>query len=338
MAVKNNKELVVIIDQEAQRNSRNVLRRWFPRHFHENPEKNQPSQPSQQNKFYEIETPVGDVVGVYGTRVMQHDLGRHGEEYLYFEINDTCNFHCRHCGIKNSITHAPLEEIISEKGRYLTDDFLEKSAEQFKEVKERQIGTRKLFYGGGEPLINPGEFARVDSYFKKLEKTERCILTNGCSFPLGEKEFSAFVKEFGIDNIVMTYTENHIQHYARLSEGKQGAGKIPHECSPKDALKKKIEIISRSCKNLGIFFLVNVVEDTATNELAKDLRLHIIKNALSFEYFQTEINGHRGPCSQGYELSIRSNGRMYPHCYDVFNGLNYLGMVGLMEKSDEKVR
>lgn len=315
------KELVVIIDEESRKSS--LSQRWFP------------NGKKQNDKWYNIENPLGEKKRVYGTLVTPHNLGRHAEEYLYLEITDTCNFHCSHCGVKENINGVALEQVVFPGARYMTDDFLSLFSKEVEKIKERQIGEdRTLYYGGGEPLLAPEEFKRVNSYFKNLERTKKIVLTNGCPLPLKKSAFKKFIKENDIEALFITYTPAHKLQYVVIAQNAKGLKDyIPKNVPPEEALEEKISIIGSHCVSLKIPFMANVVENAKGNGKGKpfsyDLRRYIIDKAVKSKIFETHEDGVREPCSQGYELSVRSNGDMYPHCYDIFAKTNKVGVVGL---------
>ncbi|MDP2750742.1 MAG: radical SAM protein [Nanoarchaeota archaeon] len=319
------KDLVVIIDEESRKS--NLLDRWF-------------SEGSKQNeKNHVIETPLGNKRKVKGTLLIKPEIGRQAEEYIYLEITDTCNFHCAHCGVKDNINGVALEKVTADEAKYLTDKFLAAFSKQVQHIEERKIGSRNIYFGGGEPLLNPSEFRRVNSYFADAEKSERIVITNGCALPLDLENLEKFVSQYKLPIVFLTYAKAHRSQYERLARnGKPALAEfIPMDVAPKNALDKKAEILTRNFSKIGAPFAVNVVD--GKYRLANDLRSYILKHtrnatitASNLPLFETVMDGTRKPCSQGYELSIRSNGDMYPHCYDIFAGKNKVGVVGFLVK------
>jgi hypothetical protein len=312
-----NRSLVVVVDAQAHEKLKDLNFRYFIQ------------AKKQRVRNYTLETPLGNRRKVSGTLVARPNFKQHSAEYLYLEVNNTCNFSCPPCGVGNKINHIKLAQIINEDAHYITPEFVSTLASKIQNHPYAGL-VRKMFYGGGEPLLSPKKFRTLMDGFEGIERTIHVVATNGCTLPLDYDKFAAFVEEIGRPYIFLSVSEHHKGQYARLSReaGEKLAQYIPQNVQPEHALEEKARIIGEHCENLGIGFTVNVLEypDTHTE---KDLREHIIKSDI--EIISTELNGHRQPCSQGQELAIRSNGDIYPHCYDIFTGTNRIGVVGLLK-------
>lgn len=334
-----NKPLVVIIDEESRSNLEALKFRWFS------------DGEFRDDRVYSIETPKGEIRTIEGTLVNEPKLNEHAGEYLYLELTSTCNFSCKHCGIMNGLEHTPQGELIWNDAVYVTQEFAET-------LSKALIGNpysllhRNIFLGGGEPLINPQKFAKIYSALSGtnglgngLERTTVIVTTNGCTLPLKFEAFEDFVRGIGSPYIFLSCSEAHQQQYAKLAKSEKFPLHIPAGVAPDVALYEKARIISEYCKELGIGFTINVVEPGRgglnSHIMNNDLRTYILESAKAKlsefperirlpEIIQTEVDGYRQPCSQGQELAIRSNGDVYPHCYDVFTRTNKLGVMGLL--------
>lgn len=311
------RELVVVVDKEA----RETLSGLSFRYFH--------AARREKDRTYILRTPLGERRRVKGTLVRNPNLREHAAEYLYLEVNDSCNFACSYCGVGGDIRHTKLAQLVNEEARYITPEFVSSFAESIM-VQPFTGLVRKFFYGGGEPLLNPKEYKRVTDGFGKVGRTIHIVSTNGCNLPLGYNEFASFVQGINSPYIFLTVSEEHKRQYASLrqEDSEELARYIPQNVQPEHALEEKVKIIGKHCEKLGIGFTVNVVEGIDSPTTEKDLRQHIIDSGI--EVIVTELNGHRDPCSQGQEMAIRSNGDLYPHCYDIFTGKNKIGVVGLL--------
>ena len=174
---------------------------------------------------------------------------------------------------------------------------------------------------------------KVENAFSDFERTTRVVTTNGLNLPLDENAFTDFIESIGRPYIMLSCSDAHLAQYATLARGGRFPYHVPCQVAPENSLADKAATIEEYCRRLDVGFTDNVVESRESeSKLAKDLRGYILKSAKKEpKIFSTEIDGFRHPCSQGQELSIRSNGRMYPHCYDIFNGTNYIGRIGLLQ-------
>jgi hypothetical protein len=319
------KPLVVIIDEEARSNLDILNFRWF-------------FQGRKQNdQRYLIETPVGKKKEVQGTLIENPDLKDHAQEYVYLELTDVCNFNCRHCGVKDSLDFT--RNLVDDSVTYLTENFLRaftgaiKRRYQIDRQTSSGRGHRNVFFGGGEPLISPLNFRRVKDMFDSLKSinpseahTNIYVATNGVMLPLDQQEFQDFMGSIGKPYLILSSSDAHVNQYARLATDSEHGKYVPNWCDPKEALFEKADLIQEYCQNLGVGFVVNLVESRYG-----ELRKNIIKSAHEdLKIFSTTADGNRIPCSQGQELSVRANGNVYPHCYDIFNGHNKLGVMGLL--------
>lgn len=312
------KPLVVIIDEEARSNLEPLNFRWF-------------GQGRKQNdQSYLVETPIGEQREVRGTLIRSPNLRSHAQEYVYLELTPVCNFSCRHCGVRNTLdfTRNFLDESVS----YLTGDFLTLFLEAMPVAYHDTVnnthssfGLRNVFFGGGEPLIAPNKFRRVKDLFDELENTRSYVATNGVMLPLDKQDFIEFMERLDNPYLVLSCSESHINQYARLAVSGDHSKYVPYWGNPREAFIHKAELLQSYCDELEIGFKVNVVDSGS-----KELRSRIIKSAHNLNVFETTVDGTRIPCSQGQELSIRANGNVYPHCYDIFNGHNKLGVMGLL--------
>ncbi|MBU0459857.1 MAG: hypothetical protein KKH52_04475 [Nanoarchaeota archaeon] len=319
------KHLVVIVDEEARKNLKDLKFRWFS------------NSKERNDKPYLLENPLGTTEEVTGTLVTDHQLQEHAAEYLYLEITSACQLRCQHCGIKSDLSPRNNKGFVDNDAPYITDDFVTALERAIHE--QPSVGLqRKLFFGGGEPLISPLKFAEINLAFSQLERTTRVATTNGLNLPLDERAFADFIDgPVNFPYVMFSCSGAHIAQYTAFARGGKFPQYIPDNVNPEKALYEKARVIEDYCQKLSIGFTSNVVEPKAEHRLQKDLRAHILQAAQREpKIFGTEVNGHRDPCSQAQELAIRSNGRLYPHCYDVFNGTFYIGKIGLLvgEKSD----
>lgn len=314
------KQLIVIIDEESKKNQE-LVSRWFPGSEHKTKMRN-----------YTIETPLGKKVKLKGSIIRDPAISECSSEYLYLELTNSCNFMCEHCGVKGNVEHS--KSIINKDAEYITNRFVDAL---FESMKHHQFPgmRRSLFYGGGEPLVNPDKFMRINKKLNKLENTINVVITNGCSLPLDEHGFYDSIMDIGSPQIYFTLSPSHKQQYSLLAEKGKSKRKIPSKVKPGKAIYEKIGIISKYCKNFNIGFTVlNLMDrDYKNKKLEGDLRKHIIERALGeTSIYQIENNEKREPCSQGQELAIRTNGDLYPYCTDIFNGYPKIGIIGLLVK------
>jgi len=310
-----NKPLVVVIDEEGRSNLRDLNFRWFY------------DGKKQNDQSYHIQTPMGEDIEVHGTLVRDPRLHNSAEEYVYLELTNACNFCCPHCGIKDTLSYS--RKAIDGEVAYLTEEFSTAFTEAIKE-NGRLLG-RKVFFGGGEPLIAPNKFRFIKDLFDKLDRTETYVATNGSMLPLDFGEFQKFMESINNPYLVLSGSDAHINQYARLATNGEYGKIIPNWCHPKQAFTEKAKLIQEYCRNLDVNFIVNLVE-----ERPGELRRSILESAHGLNVFSTQIDGKRIPCSQGQEISIRADGRVYPHCYDIFNGHNKLGILGLLTEQKEE--
>jgi len=186
--------------------------------------------------------------------------------------------------------------------RYITDDFVEAVATAISEYP-LPTGHRNLFYGGGEPLINPPRFGEINQAFDQAEKTTQVVITNGLALPIQEEEFIRFVKKAGNPYIMLTYTENHAGQYTALAKSKKDLSKWIPKIKPTQALIEKTRILNHLCKKHNIGFSVNIVYPNGKHP-PQELRNLILEGAeKSLKYVNTDMNGHRNPCSKSKETS-----------------------------------
>lgn len=311
------KELVVIIDEESRSTLEDIEFRWFY------------GGKERKDKKYIIKTPIGDKKEIEGTLVKEPKLNIHTSEYLYLEITDHCNFACPHCGVGDELVKVDNRSIVYPGARYITDGFSSKLRDKI--IKHPFKIKRKLLYSGGEPLLNPDEFKRIKSWFDCLEQTIHAISTNGCNLPLDFEKFREYMGYIGNPTIIFSFSTAHHKQYTNLARSGNGElnGKIPLDVKPEEAIFKKINIIAKHAKELDLGFLVNHVHHRKSKSYEFD---GYLRDTLSedVQIFTTTLGGYREPCSQGQETSIRLNGDMYPHCYDVFNRSNKIGVIGLL--------
>jgi hypothetical protein len=194
---------------------------------------------------------------------------------------------------------------------------------------------RNLFYGGGEPLIAPAKFAKINKKLSRLKNTNNIVATNGCALPLDKDEFQYFVEQIGNPFIFLTLSPDHQRQYSQLAAVGTFPDKIPSDVDPAKAIYEKIGIINEYCADLGIgFTTLNLMDKKGKHaKLEGDLRKHIIERALrEVNIHHIPENERRDPCSQGQELAIRANGDLYPYCTDIFNGHPKLGVIGLLKE------
>ncbi len=329
------KPLVVIVDEEARKNLKQLSFRWF---FNSQ---------KQDDKEWIIETPMGKTREVKGTLVTDHRLGEHTEEYLYLELTTHCHFKCKHCGVGEDVQSEGIKFVTNELGdaEYMTTEFAEKLAATFPD--SGRVIPRNVFYGGGEPLIAPARFKDIHSIIGtatrpspivkgEVRSTRPHVITNGYSIPLTEDNFMAFLKETNIshgDFIYFSTSDAHQRQYARASELGLASGYVPPVDHPYEALGEKIILLGGLCEKLGIGFRPLVLGDRN----GKDLRSYILKKAnddlaknLIYSMNELELFGSREPCGNGQETSIRFNGDTFPHCYDIFKHTPKVGITGLL--------
>lgn len=309
------RDLIIIIDEEAKKSGRATLGRWF-------------YGAKGTEGEYKIETPIGGIRTVKGTLVDKFNLGEMTSEYFYLDLTNECSYRCKHCGVKNEIKATRIEKTpVRRNAKYITNQFISAVASAISKYPW-EVGDRNLFYGGGEPLINPSKFAKINHAFNHAEKTKRIVVTNGLTLPIQKKEFLKLVDKMGRPYIMMTYSESHARQYAALAKRKKNklSRWIP-DIEPDQALAEKGKILSKVCKEHGLGFKINLVSPPGTDP-PQELRELILKKAI----FPTVMDGHRNPCSTGSETSIRFNGDIYPHCYDVFSKKNKLGVIGFLRE------
>ena len=315
-------DLAVIVDADSRKNLSELQNRWF-------------GEIKQNDKDYLIEPPIGGKpIEVYGTLVRNPKLSEHSAEYLYLELTNTCNFACRHCGVKGDVNHIKDSTLVDDNAPYLTEKFVDALAESLKRHPFPGL-ERKLFYGGGEPLISPKKFAKINNKLAQLKRTYPVVITNGCSLPLDQNDFYKFMEDIGSPYLFFTLSTEHNRQYERISKNDSLHGYMPLKSDDsEEAIRLKIWTINRYCseKELGFSVLALNSKDGKGKKLEEDLRKQIIKEALDIEIHTIEQDEKREPCSQGMELSIRANGDLYPYCTDIFNGHPKLGVIGLLRK------
>jgi len=317
------KPLVVIVDESSRDNLLSLGYRWFAE-----------AEKSRKQGNYVIETPLGIKREINGVLLKSPRLDEHSAEYLYLELTNTCNFSCRHCGIKGDIIH--IDDMTDENAKYMTPEFAEKLSFAIKHHPFEAL-RRNLFYGGGEPFIAPEKFRVINKIFSKLERTTEIVITNGCQLPLEQEELYNFMFNIGNPYTFFTLSPQHKAQYASLSKsGRANPEKIPVNVSPEKAIHEKIKIMQKyyGRKSSGFTVLSLMDKNGRYKILETELRNHIIKMALKkrreINIVNILENEQRQPCSQGQELAIRSNGDLYPYCTDIFNGHPKLGVIGLL--------
>jgi len=315
------KPLVVIVDEEARRNLTSLSFRWF----YGSRERN--------NGTYVLETPLGERVEITGTLVENPRVNVHSAEFFYLETTPACQLNCAHCGVKGDALKTK-GDVTREDVPYLTEDFAR--ALQKDLLDYPYVGmSRALFFGGGEPFISPSKFAQLQNILTPLPKTVRIVTTNGLPLPLDKDAFAQFMEAVGTPQIMLSYSDAHRHEYERMAANNLYPGYVP-AVEPEHALDEKAAILQRHCKELGYSFTINQVE-RQVEPVSSDLREWILRSAKSEpKIIHTTIDGRRDPCSQGEELAVRSNGRVYPHCYHIFNGQYYIGRMGLLLKGGNK--
>ena len=310
------KDLVIIVDEKtnARQSGRNLPKEWF--------------RGAKGTKGeYGLETPLGDVRTVRGNLLESFDLDYITSEYFYLDLTNACNYRCSDCGIKDDTEVLKIQKTpLGRSARYVTDHFIEAVASAISKYP-LPTGHRNLFYGGGEPLINPAKFAEINRAFSKVEKTTRVVITNGLALPIQEEKFVKFVKQMDNPYIMLTYTESHAKQYAALARSEKDLSKWIPDVEPRQALTEKVRRLNKICKKHDLDFTVNIVYPNGESP-PQELRDLILEGAL--QYVKTDINGHRHPCSKNKETSIRFNGDIHPHCYDVFSKRNKLGVIGFL--------
>jgi len=309
------KNLVIIVEESAPQTARDLSSSWF---------QGLKGTPGE----YSIETPIGDPRNVKGTLLDNFDLSYITSEFFYLDLTNECNLNCSHCGIKKYVKFVKMDgEPYKENARYVTPDFIEGVARSIgKFPTGLKDGDRKLFYGGGEPLISPKRFAEINHAFDSVESTTRVVVTNGLGLPVDESEFVSFMGLIGNPYIMLTYTESHASQYASLA-AQGGFSRWVPDVEPGMALTEKIRLLHYICKDNDLNFEVNTVYPNGQNP-PHELREIIMKNAI--QWVSTEINGHKKSCPERRETAIGFNGDIYPHCYNVFSGENKLGVIGFL--------
>ncbi|HZX44890.1 MAG TPA: radical SAM protein, partial [Candidatus Nanoarchaeia archaeon] len=243
------KDLVVILDEEGQNTARSLGYPYFGKSR------------GGKSSTYKIETPLGRQRTVKGVLVKDAPLDEHTAEFLYLEDTDRCNFSCLGCGVGNNLTHVGLTHLLEDKSRYLTPNFVTQLAGRIGNSPYANTTTRRIFHGGGEPLINPTALARVLRGLATVDNTTQLVLTNGCNLPLDKEEFTAFMARLGNPYIVLTYTNSHEKFYEQLAKTGLYRQLIPSKVQAHDSLKEKIKIIGGYCKHLNVDFAGHVVAD-----------------------------------------------------------------------------
>jgi len=309
------KNLAIIVEDSATQKERKLSSSWF---------QGLKGTPGD----YAIETPLGDPRTVKGILLDSFDLSYITSEFFYLDLTNECNFNCGHCGIKKDVRFVKMDgEPYKENARYVTSDFIEGVAKSIGRYPLGLDGYRKLFYGGGEPLISPKKFAEINHAFDSTESTIRIVVTNGLGLPIDEPDFVSFMDRIGNPHIMLTYTESHASMYAALA-AQGGFSKWVPDIEPCLALPEKIRLIGNLCQRNDLNFVVNSVYPNGQDH-PRELREIIMKNAI--RWVSTEIDGHKEPCPERRETAIRFNGDIYPHCYDAFSGKNKLGVIGFLK-------
>jgi sulfatase maturation enzyme AslB (radical SAM superfamily) len=317
-------DLGVVVDNESLRNLASLQWRYFG---------TAKAREKLAHSYY-LTDPLNRERHVRGILVPTPVLEEHTAEYLYLELTDLCNFQCKGCGVESKIRHtANIGQTRSDSVKYITDEFAQALVAAI--TGSPFPFQRNLFYGGGEPLINPKEFRRVHAIFKDLPNTDISVITNGCNLPLKRTEFRDFMEYIGRPNIYMTISPEHLIQYAvlRRIERRENTSQSVPAVEPDDALLEKAKIIESYCKRMGIKFRpLQLRNESGLNK--GDLREHIIEKAMQqFESPSSVPFGERRtPCSKGQELAIRFNGDIYPYCTDIFNNNPKLGVIGLLKK------
>lgn len=312
------KDLVIVVDEEAKNSQgwRNLPREWF-------------RGINGTEGIYRLETPLGDTRTVRGTLLDTFDLSYMTSEFFYLDVTNACNYRCKHCGVKGDIKMVKIgKEPVCSGAKYITDNFTEAVANAIsKYPKELLGGHRKLFYGGGEPLINPARFSEINQAFDKVENTTRYITTNSLSLPIQEEEFIDFVDQIGRPYLLPTYSKSHAEQFASLARTRRDLSKWIPDVEPDLALKEKVKIQDNICKDHGLDYKINVVTRNGS-PVPLELRSLVLNRAL--RHFQTFIDYSKKPCFENQETAIRFNGDLYPHCSDVFIERNKLGVIGFL--------
>ncbi len=313
------KPLVVIVDEEARDNLNRLNFRWFCRARERN------------DATYTIETPLGELTELRGTIVENPRLDTYAAEFLYLEVTPACQLNCAHCGVRKDALKTK-EEVINDEVPYITEDFAVALQDNMKTYPYPYL-KRAFFQGGGEPLISPKKFARLQEILDPLPQTNRVVTTNVLSLPLDIEQLAELMDEIKKPQIMASYSELHCRQYELLAKQGRFSEYIP-EGEPSTALQRKISLLHHNFAKLGLNFTINVVEKFK-EPFSRDLRESILQyghhTAVREPHIiATIIDGIREPCSQGEEMAIRSNGRVYPHCYHIFNGQYYIGRMGLL--------
>ena len=309
------KPLAVIVDEEARSNLKGLGFRWF----YDSREKN--------NGTYLLETPRGERIEITGTLVETPRVNVHSAELFYLETTPACQLNCAHCGVKSDALKVK-GDAIREDVPYITEDFARALQKDLQDYPYAGM-SRAMFFGGGEPLISPSKFARLQKILHPLPRTHRVVTTNGLPLPLDKDAFAQFMESIGKPQLLLSYSAAHCQQYQILAKSRLYPGYVP-EVEPEHALDEKAAILHKHCLEGGYSFAINQVE-RQFEPASTDLREWILRSARSEpQIIYTTIGGRRDPCSQGEELAVRSNGRVYPHCYHIFNGQYYIGRMGLL--------
>ncbi len=329
-----NNSLVVVLDEESRETCDMLGWRYFP------------GGRKRDDRDYVIETPLGSPRVVRGTLVDEPNLRYHSSEYLYLEVTDYCNFRCKHCGVGDEVVHLPITEIVSDGGVYITERFVEGLADALSGDYPNAVGYRRLFYGGGEPLLNPQRFGEINKAFASLDRTFRVVVTNGCSVPLDFEKFRDYVDQIGRpSHLFLTVSKEHMRQYRvltnRLASGDYDLEDfIPSPAEAKEPLIAKADILDKHTKRLrnagfDLEFLVLTLSSRSDTSFEEEIREAILREGTSNPaLFGITVDGTRDPCSKAQELSIRTNGDLYPHCYDIFTGRNKIGIVGFLLGED----
>ena len=305
------RKLVVVVDEEARKTLEQNNFRWF-------------SEAKKRNDGeYRLIDPCGNPIKVRGTLVEEPWLDVHSEEYLYLEITRFCSGDCYTCGPTGIVKgHDP------QKGPtpYIEPIFALELAEKIRKHTSR-LEKRKFFYSGGEPLIEIASFKWIRGFFDAVENTTFTIATNGLAFPLDMAALTDLVMGLGVDCIMVGYSPGHITDYEKHAREGTYKGFVPQNVKPELALAEKVRILAGYIPD-HIGFSVNVVTGDGDAGIKEWLAKYCSNPRIGF--INTMLDKPREPCKQGQELSIRYNGDLHPHCYDVFTNQHKLGVIGFL--------
>jgi hypothetical protein len=295
-----------------------------------------------------LETPLGETGRVEGRLILNPNLKEYSSHYFYAELTDLCQFRCPECGVRDEIDHTGIEDVTLSNTRYMTEEFAAKLAESMGETPFTEL--RPIYWGGGEPLINPVKFGRVHRLFNVYNRNLCSVITNGLSIPLDEDALEGFVRVTGLkpgDEVKISLSQNHIGEYVkRIKSGKADKRYLPEADKPEEALPAKIILVREMLEPMGI--VVSHIRIERDGENREDLRLDLLlatyekysrfpksKRRESAEYLikgDSSLTRNGSRKFDGDEFSIRSTGEMFPHCYDIFDKekKHRMGFLGIL--------